>query len=352
MTKTLVTGGAGFTGVNVARHHLARGDEVVLFDNLSRVGAVDNLQWLKRHAKEELSGDARDRLDVIVGDVRFPPDALRDAVGTSDALVHLAAQVAVTTSVQDPREDFETNAKGTLNMLELVRQSRGKKPTFLYASTNKVYGGMEDIETVEGEHRYSYRNYPDGIPEDRPLDFHSPYGCSKGAADQYVRDYARIYDLDSVVFRQSCIYGYRQFGIEDQGWVAWFTIAAVLGRDITIFGDGKQVRDVLFIDDLVAAYQEAVANSDETSGRVYNIGGGPDNTISLLDLLGHLEDRLGREIPVKYDDWRPGDQPVYVSDIRKAERDFGWSPDVGWQEGVDRLLKWVQENQNLLARLL
>lgn len=352
MTKILVTGGAGFTGVNVARHHLEEGDQVVLFDNLSREGAIDNLRWLQRYAEAEMPAGAPDRLDVIVGDVRFPPDELRDAVETSDSLIHLAAQVAVTTSVRDPREDFETNAKGTLNMLELVRESRGKRPAFLYASTNKVYGGMEDVETVEGEERYSYRNYPDGIPEERPLDFHSPYGCSKGAADQYVRDYARIYDIDSVVFRQSCIYGYRQFGVEDQGWVAWFTIAAVLGRDITIFGDGKQVRDVLFIDDLISAYESARANIEETSGRVYNIGGGPENTISLLDLLGHLEDRLGRTIPVEYDDWRPGDQPVYVSDIRKAEREFGWSPDVGWREGVDQLLEWVQANRNLLARLV
>lgn len=352
MTKILVTGGAGFTGVNVARHYLARGDEVVLFDNLSRDGAVDNLQWLRRYAEDEISDGARERLEVIVGDVRLPPGSLTEAVETSDALIHLAAQVAVTTSVRDPREDFETNAKGTLNMLELVRESRGIEPVFLYASTNKVYGGMEDVETVEGEHRYSYRDYPQGIPEDRPLDFHSPYGCSKGAADQYVRDYARIYDIDSVVFRQSCIYGYRQFGVEDQGWVAWFTIASVLGRDITIFGDGKQVRDVLFIDDLIKAYESARSNIEETSGRVYNIGGGPENTISLLDLLGHLEDRLGRDIPVEYDDWRPGDQPVYVSDIRKAEREFGWSPRVDWRDGVDQLLQWVQANGDLLARLV
>lgn len=350
MSKILITGGAGFTGVNVARRYLENGDEVVVFDNLSRTGALENLDWLRRQAAEAGGGD--ERLTVVVGDVRFPPDDLRTEVESSDLLVHLAGQVAVTTSVDDPREDFEINARGTLNMLELLRESRGKKPPFLFSSTNKVYGGMEDVVTVEGERRYSYRDFPDGIPEDRVLDFHSPYGCSKGCADQYVRDYARIYDLDTVVFRQSCIYGYRQFGVEDQGWVAWFTIAAVLGRDITIFGDGKQVRDVLFIDDLVRAYDAARSDIDTTSGRVYNIGGGPENTISLLDLLGHLEDRLGREIPVEFDDWRPGDQPVYVSDISRAEEEFGWSPQVEWREGVDRLLAWVQEHQDLLGRLL
>ena len=352
MSKVLITGGAGFTGVNVARHYLAQGADVVVFDNLSRIGAVENLRWLRSQAAGEMADGASERLEVIVGDVRLPTDGLRKAVESSDVLIHLAGQVAVTTSVERPVEDFDVNARGTLNMLELVRKSNGKKPVFLFASTNKVYGGMEDVETIEGEERYAYRDFPHGIPEDRPLDFHSPYGCSKGAADQYVRDYARIYDIDSVVFRQSCIYGYRQFGVEDQGWVAWFTIAAVLGRGITIFGDGKQVRDVLFIDDLVSAYDQARSRIEEASGRVYNIGGGPGNTISLLDLLGHLEDRLDDGIEVSFDDWRPGDQPVYVSDIRKAEDDFGWTPQVDWREGVDRLLRWVRSNRDLLERLL
>lgn len=350
MSRILVTGGAGFTGVNVARRFLEDGDEVVVFDNLSRTGALENVDWLRRRAAETRGGE--ERLEILVGDIRFPPDELRRQVEQSDLLVHLAGQVAVTTSVRDPREDFDINARGTLNVLELVRASRGNQPPVLYSSTNKVYGGMEDVVTVEGERRYSYRDYPDGIPEDRPLDFHSPYGCSKGCADQYVRDYARIYDLDTVVFRQSCIYGYRQFGVEDQGWVAWFTIAAVLERDITIFGDGKQVRDVLFVDDLVSAYDRAWSEIDTTSGRVYNLGGGPENTISLLDLLGHLEDRLDREIPVEFDDWRPGDQPVYVSDIRRAREDFGWRPEIGWREGVDHLLEWVQAHRELLDRLL
>ena len=345
MTKFLITGGAGFTGINFVRRYLDRGDEVVIFDNLSRAGCLENLIWLREVSSQE-------RLKLIVGDVRMPPFSLQAEVESADALLHFAGQVAVTTSVADPREDFEVNALGTFNMLELLRSSQGKQPPFLFSSTNKVYGGMEDVATVEGEHRYAYRDLPQGVSEDRPLDFHSPYGCSKGAADQYVRDYSRIFGVRSVVLRQSCIYGYRQFGIEDQGWVAWFTIAAVLGRKITIFGDGKQVRDVLFIDDLVAAYDQALEHIEGTSGGVYNVGGGPANTISLLELLRFLGEELGHEIPVRFADWRPGDQPIYVSDIRRAGSEFGWSPQVSWKDGVGRLLEWVQANQDMLERLL
>lgn len=345
MRKVLITGAAGFIGVNAAKRYLERGDEVVVFDNLSRPGALENIAWLREHA-------GPGKLRIVIGDARMPPPALRAEVETSDVLLHLAAQVAVTTSVIDPRSDFEINALGTFNLLELVRTSQGKKPLFFYASTNKVYGGMEDVVTVEGERRYSYRDFPQGIDESRPLDFHSPYGCSKGAADQYVRDYGRIYGLRSVVFRQSCIYGRRQFGVEDQGWVAWFIIAATLGRKITIYGDGKQVRDVLLVDDLVNAFDRAWERIDTAAGQVYNIGGGPANTISLLDLLAHLCDRMKKPIPVSYTDWRPGDQPVYVSDIRRAEADLGWKPAVGWQDGVDRLILWVDENKAMLAAIV
>lgn len=345
MSKVIITGGAGFTGVNFARHYLEMGDEVVVFDNLSRRGGTENLRWLQENADT-------DRLKVLVGDVRIPPRSLAAEVESADALFHFAGQVAVTTSVTDPRSDFDVNALGTLNMLETVRESRGKKPAFFFSSTNKVYGGMEDVATVEGEQRYSYRDYPEGIPETRPLDFHSPYGCSKGAADQYVRDYSRMYGIESVVFRQSCIYGDRQFGIEDQGWVAWFIIAAKLERKLTIYGDGKQVRDVLFIEDLIRAFDAAWRHIEKTRGRVYNIGGGPENSISLLDLIGFLEEELGRDIPVSFSDWRPGDQPVYISDIRKAATEFDWRPRVSWREGVARLLRWVSENQQMLARWL
>ena len=341
--KILITGGAGFTGINFARHYLERGHEVVVLDNLSRRGGLVNLGWLQDTV------DDPSRLEILVEDVRMPGRATRAAVESADLLLHFAAQVAVTTSVIDPRHDFDVNALGTFRMLELVRRSKGKHPAFFYSSTNKVYGAMDDVETVEEARCYRYADLPDGVPESRPLDFHSPYGCSKGAADQYVRDYARIFGLRTVVFRQSCIYGYRQFGIEDQGWVAWFVIASELGRPLTIFGDGKQVRDVLFIDDLIGAYDAAWRSIDTTSGRVYNLGGGPANAISLVDLLELLGEIRGAEVPVRYDDWRPGDQPVYVSDIGRARAEFGWAPQSGWREGVGRLVEWVRENRDLIA---
>jgi len=344
MKEVLVTGGTGFTGANFANHFLDKGYKIVVFDNLSRKGSLENLDWLRKNTN---AGN----LVFLPGDVRFPPSQLQAVVERSDALFHFAAQVAVTTSVTDPRSDFEVNALGTFNMLELVRESKGKKPVFFYSSTNKVYGGMEDIETVEGALRYSYKDFPEGIPEDRILDFHSPYGCSKGCADQYVRDYARIYGLRTIVFRQSCIFGYRQFGIEDQGWVAWFVIAAVLKKPLTIFGNGKQVRDILFIEDLIAAYEMGWNSIDKISGGVYNIGGGSSNTISLLDLLEFLNRECALPTPVTYSDWRPGDQPVYISDIRKARQTFGWYPKDDWKIGVRKLVDWVRDNRDMLSKL-
>ncbi len=344
MQEIVITGGAGFTGTNFAARYLRDGYRVVVFDNLSRKGALENLAWLRSH---ERAGN----LEVVVGDLRCPPPALTAAIERSDAVFHFAAQVAVTTSVTDPRNDFELNALGTFNMLELVRTSKGKRPPLFFSSTNKVYGGMEDVVTVEEETRYSYRDFPLGIPENRVLDFHSPYGCSKGAADQYVRDYSRIYDMPTVVFRQSCIYGYRQFGIEDQGWVAWFAIAAALERPITIYGDGKQVRDILFIEDLIDAYDAAWKNIDKTAGKVFNVGGGPSNTISLLQLLEFLGSELALPTSPGRADWRPGDQPCYISDIRKAEQTFGWKPATDWRSGVARLVEWVRENRPLLEQL-
>ncbi len=330
----LITGGAGFIGANYAARLLARGERVTVYDNFSRRGADVNVQWLEDRAP-------RGALRVVRGDVRDA--ALLTAVTRdADVVVHLAAQVAVTTSVRDPRLDFEVNALGTFNVLEAARLAP-KPPIVLYASTNKVYGGMEDVPVVEEATRYRYANLPHGVPETQPLDFHSPYGCSKGAGDQYVRDYARIYGLRTVVFRQSCIYGPRQWGIEDQGWVAWFVIAALTGRPITIYGDGKQVRDVLYIDDLLDAYDAAVDRIDAVAGQVYNIGGGPDHALSIWAEFGPLLERLlGRPIPVDYGPWRPGDQRVYISDIRKAQRELGWTPQVGVEEGVQRLVDWVR----------
>lgn len=344
MKNVIITGGAGFTGTNFTEHYLSKGCRVVVVDNLSRKGSRVNLDYLQSHAQAS-------NLDVILDDIRQPSEALAAAVEQADALFHFAGQVAVTTSVEDPRDDFEINALGTFNMLELLRTSRGKKPAFFFSSTNKVFGGMEDVFIEEGESRYFYRDLPQGISEDRILDFHSPYGCSKGAADQYVRDYARIYGLNTVVFRQSCIYGYRQFGVEDQGWVAWFVIATVLNRPITIYGDGKQVRDVLFIEDLIAAYNLAWDNIEKASGNIFNVGGGPANTISLLDLIALLREEVTPSIPLTYADWRPGDQPVYVSDIGKAETELGWRPQVSWDQGVRKLIGWVKENRTMLEKL-
>ncbi|MBU4225327.1 MAG: GDP-mannose 4,6-dehydratase [Chloroflexi bacterium] len=334
-----ITGGAGFIGSNYVHRLLARGEKVTVYDNLSRAGAPRNVAWLK-----ETFGETAFRL--IVGDVR---DAalLTAANREADVILHLAGQVAVTTSVMHPREDFEANALGTFNVLEAARLSE-RKPIVIYASTNKVYGGMEDVQVVERGTRWEYENLPFGCPETQRLDFHSPYGCSKGAGDQYVRDYHRIYGLSSVVFRQSCIYGERQMGVEDQGWLAWMTIAAVTGRQITVYGDGKQVRDVLHVDDLLNAYDAAIAKIETVKGQVFNIGGGPQNVISIWTEFGPLLERLlGKPIPVARGDWRPGDQRVYISDIRKAERELGWKPKIGVDEGVKRLFEWVRENKDL-----
>ena len=338
MKNILVIGGAGFIGSNTAHYYLNQGHQVTVFDNFSRDGTESNLEWLKKEHPENLA--------VIKADIRTDYDQLKAAVEKVDLVFHFAAQVAVTTSVTNPREDFEINALGTFNVLEAMRET--KSPAILlFASTNKVYGGMEDIKTTERNGRYEYKDLLQGIPEDRLLDFHSPYGCSKGCADQYVRDYARIYGLKTIVFRQSCIYGYRQFGIEDQGWVAWFTIATLLNKPITIYGDGKQVRDVLFIDDLVNAFDLAIQNIQTTSGQVYNIGGGPQNQLSLLELIAHLESEFGRKIESSFADWRPGDQPVFVCNIEKAKQEFGWEPKTSVPEGVKKLAGWVRDNPAL-----
>ena len=257
--------------------------------------------------------------------------------------------MAVTTSVIQPREDFEINALGTFNVLEAARLNE-RQPVIVYASTNKVYGGMEEVKTVEKDSRYEYADYPAGIPETLSLDFHSPYGCSKGTGDQYVRDYARIYEIPSVVLRQSCIYGPRQFGVEDQGWVAWFIIAAVTGRPITIYGDGKQVRDILFVEDLLDAYDAGILKAQKTGGHIYNVGGGAANTIAIwTEFAPLLEKLIGHPLQITHGDWRPGDQAVYISDITKAGQELHWSPKVGVEEGITRLHKWVVDNRPLFG---
>jgi len=337
----LVTGGAGFIGSNYVRRLLARGERVTIYDNLSRHGAGANVAWLR----DTFGTDA---FTLVQGDVRNAA-LLTATARDAEAIVHLASQVAVTTSVLHPREDFEINAIGTFNVLEAARLS-GKRPIIVYASTNKVYGGMESLVVKERATRYAYRDYPYGIPESYPLDFHSPYGCSKGTGDQYVRDYARIYNLPTVVFRQSCIYGPRQFGVEDQGWVAWFIIAAVLERPITIYGNGKQVRDLLYVADLLNAYDAAIANIDEVAGQVFNVGGGAENQLSIWqEFRPLLETLTGRAIPVSWSEWRPGDQRIFVADVREAAQALDWWPTVGVEEGITRLYNWVVDNKPLFA---
>ena len=340
--KILITGGAGFIGCNAAARFIRQGEEVTIYDNLSRPGALKNLDWL-----QETFGSKA--FEFIQSDIR-DSNAVNLAVKDKNIILHLAGQVAVTTSVVDPRTDFEINAIGTFNVLEAARLNK-ENPVILFSSTNKVYGNMEEATSLLNESRYVYKDFKSGIPETFPLDFHSPYGCSKGAADQYVRDYARIYDLRTVVFRQSCIYGPRQMGVEDQGWLAWFCIAVLNGDPITIYGDGKQVRDALYVDDLINAYELAIQRIETTSGKVYNIGGGPDNTISIWsELSDELEQIVGHKIEVSYDDWRPGDQNIYISDISKAKQDFDWSPEVGVSDGVKRLWLWAESNRHLFKK--
>ncbi|MBN1162305.1 GDP-mannose 4,6-dehydratase [Patescibacteria group bacterium] len=340
--KYLITGGCGFIGVNFAEKILRRGDEVILLDNLSRRGTSTNLEYLKK---------IYNKVKFVHVDIRIDNGSLQKAVNQVDVVYHLASQVAVTTSVKDPFEDFYINALGTFNVLEAVRKS-ANKPILIYASTNKVYGGMEEISVIEGADRYTYKDFPIGIPESMCLDFHSPYGCSKGCGDQYVRDYARIYDLRTVVMRQSCIYGPRQFGIEDQGWVAWFVIAKLLGSPISIYGNGKQVRDVLYVDDLFSAWDFATKNPNITRGKVYNVGGGPRNTISLLEFLNLLGELTGSFVSYTFSDWRPGDQPVYISDISKIREELGWEPLTDVKSGVRKLIDWVRENEDLVRAQL
>jgi CDP-paratose 2-epimerase len=335
--RALITGGAGFIGTNACLHFARQGWEICALDNLSRRGTDTNLEWLRAQIPVTLvQADVRDAgaVDWAVADFR------------PDLVLHLAGQVAVTTSVKDPREDFEINAAGTFNVLDAVRR-HAPLAFFINASTNKVYGKLEHLGVVERHGRYEYADHPFGVAESERLDFHSPYGCSKGVADQYTIDYARIYGLKTVTFRQSCIYGQRQLGIEDQGWVAWFAIAATLGKPLSIYGNGKQIRDVLDVRDLVRAYEAAYHRRDAVSGRAYNIGGGPGQTLSLLELLSHLESEGGQQIRPAFADWRPGDQPVFVCDIRAASKDFGWEPSIGVKQGVADLIRWVSVNREL-----
>jgi CDP-paratose 2-epimerase len=332
---TLITGGAGFIGSNLADALLRDGERVVIADNLSREGVQLNAQWLKR--------EHGDLVRIERMDVR-ESDRLRQLVRGSRRIFHLAAQVAVTTSLEDPVTDLETNLLGTFHLLEAARRSPSPPPV-LFTSTNKVYGAMEEVGTELRDGAYSYSDGRAGIDERTPLDFHSPYGCSKGAADQYVRDYARIFGLPTTVFRMSCIYGTRQYGTEDQGWVAHFARSLLNGAPITVFGDGNQVRDVLWVGDLVRAMRTALDRIEETAGEVFNIGGGGTNAVSVRGVIDRLVEITGCEVPVVSAPWRPGDQRVYVSDTCKARRLLGWEPTTGWHDGLGRLVEWLKAAQ-------
>jgi len=340
MDNVLITGGAGFVGTNLADRLLRDGARVTLFDNLARQGTQHNLDWLR--------ATHGNRLRFVRGDVRDAA-ALTQAVVGCDTVFHLAAQVAVTTSLDAPRHDFEVNALGTFNVLEAAR-AQARPPAVLFTSTNKVYGGLEDVAIRETPDRWAFAARPAGIAETQPLDFHSPYGCSKGAADQYVRDYGRIYGIPTVVFRMSCIYGPHQFGNEDQGWVAHFLISAVRHEPIMIYGDGKQVRDILFVEDLVAAFLAARQRMDVAAGQVFNIGGGPDHTLAIWTEFAPLIRRLTGRVPtVARGATRPGDQAIYVSDIRKAAAMLGWTPQVSVAQGCERLYRWIVAQPHLFA---
>jgi CDP-paratose 2-epimerase len=341
MKKTiLITGGCGFIGTNAAAFYLKKGYKVVSFDNLSRAGAKQNLNWLKKQKGKFVfvKGDIRNYKNIFEAFKKYRPDFV----------LHLAAQVTMVTSVTNPREDFEINALGTFNVLEAMRNTKSKAAA-LYSSTNKVMGELLYIPVVEKAKRYVYRDIK-GVNEKFPLDFHGPYGCSKGSGDQYFIDYSRIFGLNTVVFRQSGIYGPHQFGIEEQGWLAWFCNALLFNKPVTIFGNGKQVRDVLYVDDLLRAYDSALRNIKKTRGKAYNIGGGANFSLSIWELFDILEKLSGKKFNHSFGPWRPGDQKVYVSDIGKAKKDFNWRPVVSPKEGVKKLYDWISKNGSVIKQ--
>lgn len=341
--KLLITGGCGFIGTNTAVYFANKGWEIVVVDNLSRKGSEINAVLLS-------SKKNKIKLFTNVNiEEKFAQELI--VKEEPDVIIHAGAQVAVTSSIKNPSLDFEINAKGTLNMLEGAR-SLSKKPIFIFTSTNKVYGEMKNIDIIEKPTHYKYEKIPFGVSEDQNIDFHSPYGCSKGCADQYVRDYFRIYGLPTVVFRQSCIYGLNQFGVVDQGWVSYLTMSALFGKVINVYGDGKQVRDLLFMDDLNRAFELAISNINKTAGQIYNIGGGPNNAVSLLEFLDFLKKKIGRKINFIFDEWRPGDQKIYISDIRKAKNDFGWDPEFSLNDGFEKMLGWIKKNEQLLRNFI
>lgn len=333
-----IVGGSGFIGCNLADSLLSDGETVTVIDNLSRPGVEQNLAWLKERHGERVQHHRADVRDL---------GAIEPVLKDAKAVFHLAAQTAVTTSLVDPLDDFETNARGTINVLEAVRRT-GRRVPVIFASTNKVYGGLDDLAMVGLDDRYIPEDAElraRGVDESRGLDFCTPYGCSKGVADQYVLDYAKSYDLPTAVLRMSCIYGPRQFGTEDQGWVAHFLIRALAGEPITIYGDGRQVRDILHVSDAVAAYRAVLDQIEQVKGQAFNLGGGPHNAVSLQLLLIEIARIVGRETQVSHGDWRKGDQLYFVADTNKLETMLGWKPRIAWRDGVRDLAQWLAEHR-------
>ena len=332
----LITGGCGFIGCNLADRLAGRGNPVVILDNCVRAGARENAQWLKSRYGE--------RITIVTGDVRDFV-TVTEAVRCVSAVLHLAAQVAVTTSIERPADDFEVNARGTLNVLEAVRLHNPLAPV-VFASTNKVYGRLfegDAISSIGKRHVPANAAFAGGIAESAPLDFYSPYGCSKGTADQYVRDYARVFGLQTAVLRMSCIYGPRQFGTEDQGWIAHFMLRAIRGEMITIYGDGLQVRDALHVSDAVRAWIGILDGIAGVKGEVFNLGGGPENAVSLLELIEMIGAMRGRRPDVKFSEGRPGDQHWYVSRLDAIRSAIAWEPRVGLDDGLASLVAWLEE---------
>lgn len=335
--KVIITGGCGFLGSNLAADAITRGEELIVFDSLYRSGSRENLEWLQNQGKFRFEhGDIRNTNDITRIIQEFKPDAI----------FHLAGQVAMTTSIANPRLDFEVNVMGTHNLLEAVRLY-APDAIVVYSSTNKVYGDLEQYNYRETNVRYECIEQPDGFDEKTPLDFHSPYGCSKGAADQYMLDYARIFGLKTVVFRHSSMYGGRQFATYDQGWVGWFCQKAVetkngkINSPITISGTGKQVRDVLHAEDMKRLYAAAVSNIDNTKGQVFNIGGGISNSLSILELFALIEEISGVKMNYKNIPVRESDQRVFVADITKANVLMGWKVDITARQGVLSMFEWL-----------
>ena len=341
----LVTGALGFIGTNLVIKLLNKGYDVIALDNCSRKGNINNLKYLQAiktnnffFINQDLTKSYTEEFDQMFKKI--------------DCVFHLAAQVAVTTSLIDPKFDYLNNIDATFKLLERCRETKNNRMKFIFASTNKVYGKADNLKIKEGSKRYSYIKNIIGVSETQQLDFYSPYGCSKGSADAYVIDYGRTYNFDTVSLRQSCIYGGFQYGIEDQGWLAWMTIASLLKKKINIYGDGKQVRDALHVDDLTDLYCKFINTKSQNFKQAYNVGGGVFNSISILEFISKLELLENKKIQYRFDKERPGDQKVYISDIRKLEKKLNWKPKIELDFGIEQMYKWIHSNIKTISKLL